>query len=228
MFNFAFPACRAAQTSPVCSRINLPQFPSFHFHATLPPAFGAQQIGVCSWPPRLPRQVPRPQASHTLRLQQVTLLSTTGVLLQLRPNYSLKRTAAYRRLCYHAVTRQRPLSSSVRRYMQRIYIDFSVFAPFGAVGVIDGYMECSATPRAGENISFTSPKPGVPPVVVPGFTGFVNVEHVVHSANAGGPVALSLATVTLTDNEYVSLLAKFMEDGFGLGFTPHPNWLGSA
>jgi len=29
-------------------------------------------------------------------------------------NYSLKRTAAYRRLCYHAVTRQRPLSSSVR------------------------------------------------------------------------------------------------------------------
>ena len=30
------------------------------------------------------------------------------------PNYSLKRTAAYRRLCYHAVTRQRPLSSSVR------------------------------------------------------------------------------------------------------------------
>ena len=29
------------------------------------------------------------------------------------PNYSLKRTAAYRRLCYHAVTRQRPLSSSV-------------------------------------------------------------------------------------------------------------------
>ena len=30
-----------------------------------------------------------------------------------RHNYSLKRTAAYRRLCYHAVTRQRPLSSSV-------------------------------------------------------------------------------------------------------------------
>src|SRR5678816_641543 len=30
-------------------------------------------------------------------------------------NYSLKRTAAYRRLCYHAVTRQRPLSSSVRQ-----------------------------------------------------------------------------------------------------------------
>jgi len=30
------------------------------------------------------------------------------------PNSSLKRTAAYRRLCYHAVTRQRPLSSSVR------------------------------------------------------------------------------------------------------------------
>jgi len=29
-------------------------------------------------------------------------------------NYSLKRTAAYRRLCYHAATRQRPLSSSVR------------------------------------------------------------------------------------------------------------------
>ena len=29
-------------------------------------------------------------------------------------NYSLKRTAAYRRLRYHAVTRQRPLSSSVR------------------------------------------------------------------------------------------------------------------
>jgi len=29
------------------------------------------------------------------------------------PNYSLKRTAAYRRLCYHAIARQRPLSSSV-------------------------------------------------------------------------------------------------------------------
>jgi len=34
-----------------------------------------------------------------------------------RPNYSLKRTAAYRRLCYHAVTRQRPLSSSVMPHM---------------------------------------------------------------------------------------------------------------
>ena len=31
-----------------------------------------------------------------------------------RPNCSLKRTAAYRRLCYHASSRQRPLSSSVR------------------------------------------------------------------------------------------------------------------
>jgi len=31
-----------------------------------------------------------------------------------RPNCSLKRTAAYRRLCYHAPSRQRPLSSSVR------------------------------------------------------------------------------------------------------------------
>ena len=32
----------------------------------------------------------------------------------MRSNYSLKRTAAYRLLCYHAVMRQRPLSSSVR------------------------------------------------------------------------------------------------------------------
>ena len=37
-----------------------------------------------------------------------------GLFVTLRSNYSLKRTAAYRRLCYHAVTRQRPLSSSVR------------------------------------------------------------------------------------------------------------------
>ena len=41
------------------------------------------------------------------------------------PNYSLKRTAAYRRLCYHGVTRQRPLSSSVRAHpnkpMELIY-----------------------------------------------------------------------------------------------------------
>ena len=37
-----------------------------------------------------------------------------GLFATLRSNYSLKRTAAYRWLCYHAVTRQRPLSSSVR------------------------------------------------------------------------------------------------------------------
>jgi hypothetical protein len=37
-----------------------------------------------------------------------------------------------------------------------------------------------------------------------------------------------LATVTLTDNEHVSLVAQFLERGFGLGITPHPNWLGSA
>jgi len=37
--------------------------------------------------------------------------------LGMPPNYSLKRTAAYRRLCYHAPSRQRPLSSSVRAQM---------------------------------------------------------------------------------------------------------------
>jgi len=34
-------------------------------------------------------------------------------LTELNPNYSLKRTAANRRQCYHALSRQRPLSSSV-------------------------------------------------------------------------------------------------------------------
>ena len=41
------------------------------------------------------------------------------------PNYSLKRTAAYRRLCYHAVTRQRPLSSSVSCHVEGLGLSLS-------------------------------------------------------------------------------------------------------
>ena len=53
----------------------------------------------------------RPRASTTNGMRHCLPLSPPP---HPRANYSLKRTAASRRLCYHAVTRQRPLSSSVR------------------------------------------------------------------------------------------------------------------
>ena len=46
------------------------------------------------------------------------------------PNSSLKRTAAYRRLCYHAPSRQRPLSSSVRPHRSEcLLVVFHIAAP---------------------------------------------------------------------------------------------------
>ena len=103
--------------------------------------------------------------------------------------------------------------------MQRLYVDFSVFAPSGSAGVVAGYVEFFAVPRVGELVSFMAPKEGVLPIAVPGFTWQVKVEQVIHAANATDAVSLSLATVVLLHEEHVLPFAQFMEQGFGLGFT---------
>jgi hypothetical protein len=74
----------------------------------------------------------------------------------------------------------------------------------------------------GDTISFVTPPNEVQPLSLAGFTGLLNVEHVIHRANRGDePISLSLEPIKLDSALQVSSLARFLETGFGLTFDSH-------
>jgi hypothetical protein len=102
----------------------------------------------------------------------------------------------------------------------RIDIDFSIFtlAP-SAEGVISGKIEVSELPRTGEIISFSfAPNKSKFPAE-PGFNPLLKVETVIHSANGQSP-ALQLENLMLPNKESVAEVTAFLEQGFGLFFSP--------
>jgi hypothetical protein len=104
----------------------------------------------------------------------------------------------------------------------RVYVDFSVFLPSTSAGIVSGFIDSPTLPRVGETISFVSPKNDVLPVSLAGYSGLLKVEHVIHRANRGAePIVLSLESVTLGSELDVSVLARFLEKGFGLNFDSH-------
>jgi TetR/AcrR family transcriptional repressor of bet genes len=101
----------------------------------------------------------------------------------------------------------------------RVHVDFPVCLATTSAGVVSGSIDSPTLPRVGETISFLSPRNGIPPVSLTGFTGLLKVEQVIHRANRGDePVSLSLEPVTLESAADVSTLARFLEKGFGLEF----------
>ena len=102
----------------------------------------------------------------------------------------------------------------------RIDIDFSIFtlAP-STEGVISGKIEVSELPRTGEIISFSfAPNESKFPAE-PGFNPLLKVENVIHNANGQSP-ALQLQDLMLPNKESVAEVTAFLEQGFGLFFSP--------
>jgi len=64
------------------------------------------------------------------------------------PNYSLKRTAAYRRLCYHAVRGSGRLAQALARMIRKLLISLGAyFLGFFALGASYGWFEVFVTAR---------------------------------------------------------------------------------
>ncbi|HEY2678323.1 MAG TPA: TetR/AcrR family transcriptional regulator [Steroidobacteraceae bacterium] len=103
-----------------------------------------------------------------------------------------------------------------------IHVEFSVFLSGTSAGIVSGLIDSPTLPRVGETISFLSPKNDVPPLSFADFTGLLTVEHVIHRANLDDdPIRLTLESVMLSTASEVSVLARFLEKGFGLHFDSH-------
>jgi len=101
-------------------------------------------------------------------------------------------------------------------------IDFSVFLPTRPAGAVSGTIDFTVLPRVGESVSFLHPKHGVLPVKLARFSGMLKVEHLTHPANSLDVLTgLSLESITVESATDVEALAKFLEEGFGLSFSPH-------
>jgi hypothetical protein len=101
----------------------------------------------------------------------------------------------------------------------KIHVDLSLFCgPAGAFGNSHGELELLTVPSIGSSITFLSPRDGVGPVVVPGFTGCVKVTDVrlapVPSKIAG--VSLSLEDLVLHSESDARKVMRYLEEGFGL------------
>src|SRR4051794_36033610 len=101
--------------------------------------------------------------------------------------------------------------------MVSIHIDFSVFTPSAAVGIVFGEFEFQLIPRVGDTVSFQFPKNKDQLVAIPGFCYQLEVEHVIHSLMQGNPhVQLALSDCKLSTIEDAKMAISYFEQGFGL------------
>jgi len=97
----------------------------------------------------------------------------------------------------------------------KVSIDFSVFTPSGAFGMISGALELAQVPGIGEKVAFSPAMTGVLIPLTAGFNWLIEVEDVLHPANGDG-VAVSLADVSFESVADAQVAMKYFESGFGL------------
>jgi hypothetical protein len=100
----------------------------------------------------------------------------------------------------------------------KIYIDLSVLTNAAAVGRVHGELELAAVPPIGSRLVLSSPKNGVLPIQVSGFTGQLRICEILFWPVSPDTVSVSL----MLDDVVVASISegrevmKFLEDGFGL------------
>ena len=104
---------------------------------------------------------------------------------------------------------------------QRVYIDFSLFTPGSAVGVIHGLFEVEVVPKKGDFVAFEKAKSAIAPPDVSAFTPRILVEEVLPPVEGTTDNLLCLADVTVASRAEALKLAEYFQDGFGLYFDDH-------
>jgi hypothetical protein len=100
----------------------------------------------------------------------------------------------------------------------KIYLDFSVLSEGGpAVGRMSGAIDFIAVPPIGSSIALTRTSNGVPPIVLPGFTGFLRVEALrFEPSTTEVSISASLEDVFVRSVADGLKLMRYLADGFGL------------